>query len=202
MTAARDRSASPREVDDLEWRFNGEAEAEMGLSSNLAGFIALIERGVGSPSGGNPDYDGRAVAAASRAREIDLALSEAGKVRGHSVQRLAQLHFGTPPPPWSLGGCGPTGATPHLTPLLELLPEAREEHARARSRLELGAWLLKLGAKLARGAAERRDAVAGARLREIGELLVLEVVLAYSTARKRLPRHPAPRAQNRTLLAR
>ncbi len=64
----------PRVAEELAWRWQM-ADGDMGLSSNFAPMVAMIERG--GPVGWRPgdDIDERALCAAERARLIDRALA-------------------------------------------------------------------------------------------------------------------------------
>jgi hypothetical protein len=169
-----------RTEDDLVWRFK-EADGEMGLRSNMGGFVALIERGLGGSSAlRDCEPDGRAVEAARRARAIDQALAGAGQLVDVPVADLARLHFGERPR-FGL----------FLPNLVEVVPPAAAAHRRCRSRRPLRAWLVRLGSKLDRGTAEREDLDTTAVLLRAAGTLLLEVGAAYNHARQGRPRRAA-----------
>lgn len=166
-----------RATDDLHWRFQ-EADGEMGLKSNLGGFIGMIERGLGGSSATRDcEPDGRAVAAAARVRRIDQALAAAGQLVDVPVMDLARLHFGED-----------RRFGTWLPNLVEVTPEALAAHERCRSRRPLRTWIVRLASKIARGTAEQADKDVAAALVRAAEGLLLEVGAAYSHACAARPR--------------
>lgn len=142
----------------------------------MGGFTALIERGLaGGSAVRDCEPDGRAVAAARRARGIEQALAAAGQLVDVRVEDLARLHFGED-----------RRFGPELPNLTEVLPEASAAHRRFHSRRPLRAWLERLGSKLERGTAERADLNTAAELLRKSNTLLVEIGVAYIAARQKL----------------
>lgn len=117
----------PRAAEELAWRWQL-ADGDMGLRSNFAPMVAMIERG--GPVGWRPgdDIDERALIAAERARLIDRAIASL------STRECDLLHA--------------LCAAPEIdrAALLRLSRLARALHRRARSSRPIDAWFQRIAA--------------------------------------------------------
>lgn len=117
----------PHVTDELTWRWQY-ADGDMGLRSNYAPMIAMLE--CGGPTGGRPilDIDEHCLQAAERARHIDRALAALSQCD----QGLLYAVLGSPAGDASV--------------LLGLSQVARRIHARSGSQRPLGEWFGRLSA--------------------------------------------------------
>lgn len=174
MIRLSDQVLHPLVEHDWHWYFN-EAYGEMGLRSNMGGFLTLIERGIGNPGGADFEMDSRQLAAARTAKGIEQAFIAAGRAPGFelSVIDVARIEYGEPP-----------RYGPKLSNLVALLPQAIERAQRkARTRRAPELWLPRLGARFAAGNATKADAEIASDLARAAERLKLSAGWRYAEVR-------------------
>ena len=156
----------PRVADELTWRWQ-EADGDMGLHSNFASMIALLERGTsgGGPRSAIAEIDERGILAAAKVRHIDRALA---RLRERDVDLLFAL-FGAPVENWAA--------------LLWHIPAARRAHASSGSRHCLEDWVAGLFGHIEAHADAPACQVAGAIQRQ-ASVLIACAARSYAEARR------------------